>query len=53
MKFTFSPKFRLPLYEKLLHELGEEIENYRFISGTKIKEMMANLHISHPVLKKY
>ncbi len=53
MKFTFSPKFRLKLYARLLRELAEELDTYRVISGTNMKEMMVALNISHPILKKY
>ena len=53
MKFTFSPSFHKSFYEQLLRELGEEIDTYRIISGSNIKDMMATIHISHPILKKY
>lgn len=52
MKFTFSPKFQKSLYQQFLCELGEEMEAYRLISGINVKDMMAALHISHPILKK-
>ena len=53
MKFSFSPRFQKSFYEQLLRELGEEIDTYRVISGSNVKDMMDALHISHPVLKKY
>ena len=52
MKFSFSPKFRLPLYARILQELAEEMNTYREISGTNLTEMMAAIHISYPILKK-
>ena len=51
MKFTFSSRFRKPLYQKLLYAMGAEIDTYRQISGITVKELMTALHISHPVLK--
>jgi hypothetical protein len=53
MKFTFSEKFWLQRYQALLKELGCEIDDFRLMSNCSVKEMMADLHISHPVLKKY
>ena len=53
MKFTFSPDFRTSLYQELLQRIGSEIDTYRQISGITVKEMMAAVHISHPVLKRY
>ena len=52
MKFTFSSKFRQSLFKELLHELGAEMDTYRLITGSNIKDMMATLHISYPTLKK-
>lgn len=52
MKFTFSKKFRLSIYAQLLRVLAKEIETYRLISGVNITEVMAELNISHPILKK-
>ena len=53
MKFTFSSRFHKSLYEQLLRDLGGDINTYRIISGTNVKDMMEAIHISHPVLKKY
>ena len=53
MKFTFSSNFRQPLYQQLLRDLGNEIDTYRILSGVNVKELMAALHISHPVVKRY
>ena len=53
MRFTFSAKFRQDRCHALLKDLGSVIDDYRLQSGCNVKEMMAELHISHPVLKKY
>lgn len=53
MRFTFSAKFRQDRCHALLKDLGSVIDDYRLQSGCNVKEMMADLHISHPVLKKY
>ena len=53
MKFTFSPRFHKSHHEQLLRELGDEIDVYRVISGSNVKDMMDTIHIIHPVLKKY
>lgn len=53
MKFTFSSKFRQPLYQQLLCDLGNEIDTYRILSGINVKELMTALHISHPIVKRY
>lgn len=53
MRFTFSVKFRQDRCYAFLKEFGILIDDYRFQSGCNVKEMMADLHISHPVLKKY
>lgn len=52
MKFTFSSNFDTTRYQQLLTALAAEIDTYRQISGITIKELMSNLHISHPLLKK-
>ena len=52
MKFTFSPDFRQSYYQQLLSVIGAEIDTYREISGTTVKELMANLHIGHTVIKR-
>lgn len=51
--FGFSKQFRLSTYEGILSAVGAEIEAYRMIAGINIKDMMAELHISHPILKKF
>ena len=53
MKFTFSPNFRHSQYCQLLRDLGAEIDTYRLISGTNVRELMSALHISHSILKKH
>ena len=53
MRFTFSVKFRQDRCYAFLKEFGILIDDYRFQSGCNVKEMMADLHISHLVLKKY
>lgn len=53
MRFTFSSKFRQSHYQVFLHELGNLTEIYRLVSGCSVKKMMADIHISHLVLKKY
>ena len=53
MRFTFSPKFRLKLYARLLRELAEELDTYRVISGTNMTEMMTVLNIRKKKKKKY
>ena len=53
MKFTFSSRFHKSLYEQLLRDLAGDINTYRVLSGSTVKEMMDTIHISHPVLKKY
>ncbi len=53
MRFTFSVKFRQDRCHALLRDLACVIDDYRLQSGCNVKEMMADLHISHPVLKKY
>lgn len=53
MRFTFSSKFRQSLYQRLLKELGGEIDDFRLICGCRVKRMMSDLHVSHQVLKKY
>jgi len=52
MKFSFSGKFRQSHYQALLREVGEETEFLRLWSRCRVKEMMADLHVSHQVLKK-
>lgn len=53
MKFSFSKNFRLPLYAQLLQEVAAEIDTYRELAGINVTDMMTELHISHPTLKKY
>ena len=53
MKFGFSKEFRLHHYANILRELAAEIETYREISGLNITDMMVEMHISYPTLKKY
>ena len=52
MKFSFSLKFRLSLYSRILKDLANEMDTYREISGTNLTEMMDAIHISYPILKK-
>ena len=51
MKYSFSQHFKQPLYKSLLHDMGRELEDYRILSGSWVKEMMTDLHISHRMLK--
>ena len=53
MRFSFSSKFRQNHYQALLKELGEEVDCFRLFCGCTVKKMMADIHISYPVLKKY
>ena len=53
MKFTFSSRVHKSLYEQLLRDLAGDINTYRVLSGSTVKEIMDAIHISHPVLKKY
>ena len=53
MKFSFSLKFRLSLYSRILKDLAKELDTYREISGTNLTEMMDAIHISYPILKKF
>jgi len=53
MKFTFSSRFSQSLYQRLLRGIGAEIDTYRQISGITVKELMSDLHISYPIIKKY
>lgn len=52
MRFTFSSQFRQSYYQAFLHELGEQTDFFRLFCGCSVKKMMADLHISHPVLKR-
>ena len=52
MKFTFSSKFCQLLYQRLLHAIAAEIDTYRQISGITVKDLMSDLHISYPMVKK-
>ena len=52
MRFTFSSKFRQLHYQSLLRELGEQTDFLRLFCGCSVKRMMADLHVSHLVLKK-
>jgi hypothetical protein len=52
MKFTFSSRFRQSLYQQLLHAIAAEIDTYRQINGITVKELMSDLHISHPIVRK-
>ena len=52
MKFSFSLKFRLSLYSRILKDLAKDLDTYREISGTNLTEMMDAIHISYPILKK-
>ena len=51
MKFTFSSKFMQHLYARMLRDIAAEIETYRLISGVTVRELMADLHISHAIIK--
>ena len=53
MKFTFSSRFLLSLYQQLLHAIAAEIDTYRQISGITVKDLMSDLHMSYPMVKKY
>lgn len=53
MKFTFSSNFRQSLYQQLLSVIGAEIDTYRQISGITLSEMMDNLHMSYPIIKRF
>lgn len=53
MKFTFSSNFRQSLYQLLLSVIGAEIDTYRQISGITLSEMMDNLHMSYPIIKRF
>ena len=53
MKFSHSGKFRQSHYQALLREIGEETKFLRLWSRCRVKEMMADLHVSHQVLKQY
>lgn len=53
MKFSFSSNFRQQHYQQLLREIGAELDAYRLILGINVTEMMAALHVSHPVVKRY
>ena len=53
MKFTFSPKFRQSLYQRILAGLGAELDNYRLILGITVKEMKQDIHLSHLIIKRY
>ena len=52
MRFTFSKSFDLSLYQTLLQDLAKEMEDYRCLSGSTVKKMKADLHVSHQTLKK-
>jgi len=52
MKFAFSPDFRQSRYQQLLSVIGAEIDTYREISGITVKELMADLHVGHAVIKR-
>jgi len=52
MRFTFSRCFNLSLYQTLLQDLAREMEDYRILSGSRVKEMKTTLHVSHQTLKK-
>ena len=52
MRFTFSRYFQRCLYQTLLQDLAKEMEDYRNLSGSRVKEMKADLHVSHETLKK-
>lgn len=53
MKFSFSKNFRISMYAQLLQEIAAEIDTYRELAGINITDMMTELHISYPTLKKY
>jgi hypothetical protein len=52
MSFTFSKYFSQSLYQTLLEDLAKELEDYRFISGRRVKSMKTDLHVGHATLKK-
>lgn len=52
MKFGFSENFRQSDYAALLREVGGLMEWLRVMSGSNVKSMMSDLHVSHPSLKK-
>jgi len=49
MRFSFSKSFDLSLYRTLLQDLAKEMEDYRCLSGSAVKAMKADLHVSHQV----
>ena len=53
MRFTFSKDFRQSDYASLLQKMGVLMERLRLNSGSNVKAMMAELHVSHPTLRKY
>ena len=52
MKFSFSNHFNHSLYHTLLQDIAKEMEDYRILSGSRVKEMKADLHVGHETLKK-
>lgn len=53
MKFSFSDDFCQPTYALLLRGIGKTLERSRILSGCNVKGMMSDLHISHPLLKRF
>lgn len=52
MRFSFSKSFDLSFYRTLLQDLAKEMEDYRCLSGSAVKAMKADLHVSHQTIKK-
>ena len=52
MGFSFSKRFNLSLYRTLLKDLSKEMEDYRYLSGSRIKEMKTDLCVGYETLKK-
>lgn len=52
MRFSFSKSFNQSLYRTLLQDLAKEMEDYRCLSGSAVKAMKADLHVSHQTIKK-
>jgi len=53
MKYTFSKKFPQFLCQQILREVGTSLDNFRLIYGINVRELMAELHISHLIIKRY